>query len=1154
MTYAGPRRVPRGEIVREDARRFDEEMAKLEPVGRDLDLELFDRELALLGPIEAPSLPDTSADVAAFDEAVAKIGDFSLPPEPEAGPYPGAPPHNSDDPHHQARGDEVVPAELTANGSQLPDFDQDAVDRALGVLGITKPPASEPADKLTRNQGGTAQAEREFDYPTPDPPSPMQNLMPRLGPAGLLLTPPLPIEPGKPVPPSQDEQDRVREGRGPLGAEPDPLMAKLGIRDVDPALTAAVGGLARGISKQQELSIGGAEGTVGAGFRHLDASDAAMGKRAFTNATVETSGPGGDSLTSAARGAGDVSGAGGAMGAPRRLDVPGEAMGEVDALAAPALPKLPRPTVARRIAAKLPKGALVDEAAETLAAVADEARAAHPARAANDPAGIAARLGVEPEALAKHWDEADPEDAGTLRALVGGMDGKARELVDLADDVGDGSYTAAARFALALEEWRALNGVASGTDPNAAKFLPARRRRLSGLLESGDPQAIRHRIAGIEGQTRRVAAMVGGLRDRPDEIPAVLRAALAEETGGLGAWSRAAFYTALLSSPWTHVRNIVSNTAMTGIDTAMRPAYVAADAALSVVKGRERVMSLNEAPAQAIGALLGLRVGWTNAVRAFSDPEVFDAVAKLELRHGGGGGMALGADSTSPAVRGAGQALSVTGRALAAGDALSRGVNTLARSYGEAARFVAKMPAYGGRPVTDPEVWRKVTEVAKNLPREAGERVGRASDELVFQDADKLTETITKVRDRIPLGWTQLPFTGTPTNIWKATIKYTFGPNANRWAELKAGDPIEQAETVGRALVSASIGTAAWVAAENGLITGSAPDFDDPDRDQWLAENQERSFRIPDGRGGVQFVAYKDVLPVFAPLLTGVADAHRALRYTKKPEDAAGKTIAGFVSAMLDVPFAPEILGDVHRWLSGDGGDIEDVARSLVRPIESVAAPALERFGARAYEQLAGDPTVRDTTPRGKGVEGFAEGVGNRVRANYPGATDLPPRLDLFGEPVERQKGETLSPITAGQRGADPILQELSRLRTKRDPVSGETLGSSLQPISRTQRGERLDPWNYHHAQRAAGKATRAGLEKLMAAEEYRTATDAAKVKQIKDAVKKARADALDEVLGAEPPRTPTARATPTPAPRSATPQPSADRRAAATATAAARR
>lgn len=591
-------------------------------------------------------------------------------------------------------------------------------------------------------------------------------------------------------------------------------------------------------------------------------------------------------------------------------------------------------------------------------------------------------------------------------------------------------------------------------------------------------------------------------------------------------WLRSAYYFALLSSPVTHARNVVGNAGVLVGDLATKPIAVAADQVLSLMPGRAKAMSWNEIPAELVGVGVGLRVGWQNAASVFANPAAaMAAAAKHELR----AYAPLGSRSTSPAVQAAGKAVEFPGRLLATADAFFRGVNSQSLVWGAAAREVSKMPGYAGRPITDPEVWGKIGELARNPTGKMATFVARLTSERVFQqDPDALARMFLDARNKLgPVGWLYVPFAQTPANIFRSAVKHSVGVDYARLKELK--DPVEQAETLGRMGAALGVGMAAWTAAADDRLTGRAPEG--VDRDLWLKDHAEYSVKVGD-----RWVSYKDVAPQFAPLIAAAADAQTAMRYTRKPSEVTTRALGGAVGALFNLNFMPtELVDEVIDVLKGRSGAVEGATKELIRPAESLANPAVVRFADRALEQASGDTDVPETR------RGLVGGAVDRFKGNTPGmGGDLPTRYDVLGDPTERQAGEVLSPVAVRERPADAVVDELERLRTTRDPETGETVGRAVARLPRKIKGFEVEPTEYSELQRTYGQAVRDGLSDLFAGPHYRRADDAGKARLVARVVGEARKDVDAAVLEArgleaagKKKREDEPKATPTPRPRS---------------------
>jgi hypothetical protein len=139
----------------------------------------------------------------------------------------------------------------------------------------------------------------------------------------------------------------------------------------------------------------------------------------------------------------------------------------------------------------------------------------------------------------------------------------------------------------------------------------------------------------------------------------------------------------------------------------------------------------------------------------------------------------------------------------------------------------------------------------------------------------------------------------------------------------------------------------------------------------------------------------------------------------------------------------------------------------------------LSSFSAAIERQV--DPTLRS-----------AQGVVERIKSRTAGySADLPPTLNLFGEPVVLEGGigpDIMSPIYTSTIKKDPVTDELSRINI------GITMPSKVVG------GVRLDTQEYHDYVLLAGKNTKiqgksykAFLKQKMSTQTYKRQSDESK-------------------------------------------------------------
>ena len=131
------------------------------------------------------------------------------------------------------------------------------------------------------------------------------------------------------------------------------------------------------------------------------------------------------------------------------------------------------------------------------------------------------------------------------------------------------------------------------------------------------------------------------------------------------------------------------------------------------------------------------------------------------------------------------------------------------------------------------------------------------------------------------------------------------------------------------------------------------------------------------------------------------------------------------------------------------------------------------------------------------------ESIGEAVQARVPGmSSDLMPRRDVFGEPIEFDSlgPDMVSPFWQSQAQDDPVVREMLRI------------GKSVSAPGRqyTEDGERVDysPEDYDRYSEVAGRLTYNALLGHIASPQWQRMTDKQRHKTASDAIREARATA----------------------------------------------
>jgi hypothetical protein len=292
----------------------------------------------------------------------------------------------------------------------------------------------------------------------------------------------------------------------------------------------------------------------------------------------------------------------------------------------------------------------------------------------------------------------------------------------------------------------------------------------------------------------------------------------------------------------------------------------------------------------------------------------------------------------------------------------------------------------------------------------------KISTNRLFQDkGGKVASAAIALRDSVPVvGVIVAPFIRISANLTRMAVTMSPAPYILHFANKVAGANFQ----LGRDLVApgrvgelararAAYGTAVLAAlapyAFSGNVTGDGP-RDPGKRAIWLQTHQPNSIKL--GGRWVSLQTWPGVGLTLQALANGV-ETLRDMRASGQEPDAASITANVFartVNSILSQSF-----------LQG----VEDFQNAISDPIRYA-----ERAGARvasSFQPLVGmqrsiaqtiDSTVR-----------APQGIAETLKANTPGVSKtVPPLLDPFGEPVQRQQ----SPLTVGfakvQRPSDDSL------------------------------------------------------------------------------------------------------------------------------------
>lgn len=527
------------------------------------------------------------------------------------------------------------------------------------------------------------------------------------------------------------------------------------------------------------------------------------------------------------------------------------------------------------------------------------------------------------------------------------------------------------------------------------------------MLDTADEVLIRKAITApnFDGNTKRLAELVAAAGDDPLEQLKVLR----QTTQGTRfQMAQAAYYNSLLSGVKTHLRNFIGNSFNLAANLLTPVVAGPIDLAVSKATGRARSVYAGEVLPEIVGVLGGLRQAMKDAV--------------FTMRHGftpGAVGRASAGKFDAPRVELPGGAwTNWPGRALEAGDVLFRslarnaelhaGAYALARSEGKRGSALTKRMA---------ELIGGTGDQAAALHEAAETFAARA----VFQeDSGPIVRRLLALKSdpSIPVPFRAAmtfvaPFVRTPSNILRQGAE--FGPLG---FAMRAGRQSGRAgaQAQGRAaLGTVALAPLAYLAA-TGRLSGAGPSNQGE-----RAALMEKGWRPNSVKVGETWVSYNLFQPM-SVALAAIGNAWERFSDSDHSDAAAEESFAAAVSGVGASFLDQSFLAGLSTLLNAiDSPD--RYGKGLVRSMSQSLTPG---SGILRNVTQAVDPVVRKP-----------EGAVEAVKSIIPGLSQtVPPRLDRFGQPVERPGG----PIRRGF-----TVPELSEEVSKPEAALLERLGLTPQ-------------------------------------------------------------------------------------------------------------
>lgn len=517
----------------------------------------------------------------------------------------------------------------------------------------------------------------------------------------------------------------------------------------------------------------------------------------------------------------------------------------------------------------------------------------------------------------------------------------------------------------------------------------------------------------------------------------------------------------LLSSPTTHMVNVLSNTMVAALTVGERK--VASMIGSNIPAG--------EAGAQLKGMVDGARDGMRLAWQALKTGEPTDVLEKVEVdkrRAISGESLELSGMAGRLADY-LGEAVRIPGRLLTTGDAFFKAVGYRMELHAQAYRQAFN------EGLRDEAAAKRVLELIDNPPENIKMAAIDASRYQTFTNqlgpAGKAVENL---RNKMPYARVIMPFVRTPVNIMSYTFERTpLAPLSASFREEIAAGGARRDLALGKLVMGSTIMAISADLTLSGHLTGAGPT--DRDAKNILRATGWQPYSV---KVGDTYYAYNRLDPTGA-LLGLAADMAEIMGQTTEAEaqqiaaaaalsvaqNMASKTYMSGVVDFMDAFFSsstdPEANNyKLNSWLSRMAGSM---VPSSIANIERVMSPEM----SATYSML------------------------DKIKSRIPGYSDtLPPRRNIFGEPVVLEGGigpDIMSPIYTSTAKDDPIADELVKQQ------------SSISMPRRVVNGVELDPQQYdkyillysgQDNKGMKGVPLKKKLKELFATPQYKNATD----------------------------------------------------------------
>jgi hypothetical protein len=463
-----------------------------------------------------------------------------------------------------------------------------------------------------------------------------------------------------------------------------------------------------------------------------------------------------------------------------------------------------------------------------------------------------------------------------------------------------------------------------------------------------------------------------------------------------------AWVNGLLSGLGTHAMNITSNLSVIGLSVIERQ--------VAGIFGKE--IGMREAQAQLLGIVEGAKEGMKLAGKAMRTGEGTDPMSKQEvLKRKNITAKQLGQSGTlGQAINFMGNVVRTPTRALLASDEFFKAVAYRMELQARAYRTAASEGLDGD------EFVERVEGILLNPPKDiAMDAVEFGRYQTFTNELGDFGKSVTDIRDRAgPFGIVGAPFLRTPINVVKYAIAR--GPLAPLTptfkADFQAGGARKQL-ALSRIAVGSSMMSVAMLMAMKGQLTGEGPADYNQRKIKEMTGWKPNSILVGD-----TYYSLERADPI-AQILLMSANITEIVAQAEDDNTAWDLITAGAISIAHNLTSKTFYNGFSEMLSAYDSAsrDPDNKQSTVVKYFErlgSTVVPAIVYGEARRQ-----DPTLR-----------VANTLGEQLRRRLPGySKDLPPRRNMFGEPIVLEGGlgpDFMSPFYQSGKKYNDVATQMS--------------------------------------------------------------------------------------------------------------------------------